>query len=336
MSLANTLSQHPIAGSFIVDQNLPPGGSILVDFDQMVGSVSGTFAAGTTYSVTYLLLDPGECPIVEFEVLVTGEGEGPNDGPSQIPGTTPPTRACMTISAVVEVPGFLFFPATTSDLSTTIIVNSEQERVTPFQLCEAVTTQFALNAGETAYGPDQSQASFDRWEKYDPIEQTWISVGESPYIYVPLQAGSSYRAVFAEGSIGTTTPTPSRQQQVCLSVSAVFMYQRIATTALFAQPQFVAEPINPQILVGEEARDAPFQLCGAPGTRYVLVPQEEYWTIEENRLEFWKWQRYNAETETWDDILQLLFGNVQPGQLTVNLQSGGQLRAVYRQNTEVY
>ncbi|MFC2083409.1 hypothetical protein ACFLSG_05190, partial [Candidatus Bipolaricaulota bacterium] len=79
-----------------------------------------------------------------------------------------------------------------------------------------------------------------------------------------------------------------------------------------------------------------FQLCDEPGARFVLVPESEHWTYEENRLEFWKWQRYNAETESWDDILLVLFGNVEPGQLSVNLQSGGQLRAVYRQSTGLY
>ena len=96
------------------------------------------------------------------------------------------------------------------------------------------------------------------------------------------------------------------------------------------------EPIYPQILVDGQARTAPFRLCDQPGTEFVLIAEEEYWTPQENRLEFWKWQRYNAESETWVDILIFMFGDVEPGQLNVDLQSGGRLRAVYRQATELY
>jgi hypothetical protein len=114
------------------------------------------------------------------------------------------------------------------------------------------------------------------------------------------------------------------------------MYQEIGTTTAFTQPRFATEPIFPQILVGEQPRIAPFQLCGAPGTAYVLVPEAEHWTAEEAHLEFWKWQRYNAETETWVDIFMILLGDREPGQLNLTLQSGGRLRAVYRQVVEVY
>jgi hypothetical protein len=335
--LGSTVARHPIADAFIIDQTLPPGGSMLVDFDSMMGTVSGTFEPGTTYSVTYLLLDPAQCPIIEFLFTVTAAGTPQDEGkPAETPTTPPTTRACMTVSSVFEVPGFLFFPATTTDISTTVNVNDQDERLTPFQLCAAATTQFGLRASDTASGADQVRAPFDRWEKYDPIEQSWVPVGENPLIYVPLQSGASYRAVFAQQGIGTIVPPTARQQQVCLEVSAVFMYQQIGTTALYAQPQFVTEPINAQILVNDVARTTQFRLCDDPGSRFVLVPAEEHWTAREDRLEFWKWQRYNAETEAWDDILQLLFGNAEPGQLSVNLQSGGQLRAVYRQAVGLY
>ena len=60
----------------------------------------------------------------------------------------------------------------------------------------------------------------------------------------------------------------------------------------------------------------------------MLLPESEHWTIRELRLEFWKWQRYNTDTETWDEMLGA------PSRLNVTLQSGGQLRAVYRQAVE--
>jgi hypothetical protein len=142
--------------------------------------------------------------------------------------------------------------------------------------------------------------------------------------------------VFREESAITVVPPSSPSERVCLDVSAVFMYQQIRTTTAYSEPQFVTQPINAQILVDDVARTTSFQLCGEPGTRFVLIPEEEHWTVQEDRLEFWKWQRYNADTDSWDDVLLLLFGNVEPGQLNINLQSGGRLRAVYRQAVELY
>jgi hypothetical protein len=50
------------------------------------------------------------------------------------------------------------------------------------------------------------------------------------------------------------------------------------------------------------------------------------------KLVFWKWQRYNAATKTWDDILIQLTSETQPTNvLSMILENGAQLRAVYRQ-----
>jgi len=338
MALSSTLAGYPIVDSYIVDQNLPPGSSLEVDFDEMMGTVNGTFDPGMTYFVTYLLLDPGQCPIIEFTVTVTTPGEAPEqEQPNETPQTTPQTRACMTVSAAYEVPGFLFFPATITDISTSILVYGEGESITPFQLCATITTQYQLRANDYATGPSKEQAPFSRWEKHDSIEQAWVTYSESQQISVSLQSGASYRAVFSEGGVSVTfNPPTAQQQRVCLDVSAVFMYQEIPSTTAYTTPRFSTQPINAQILVDDVATTTSFQLCNEPGARYVLIPEEEHWTLREERLEFWKWQRYNTETETWDDILLLLFGDVEPGQLTINLQSGGSLRAVYRQAVELY
>jgi hypothetical protein len=337
-TLSSTLARYPIANSYIADQNLPPGSSLEVDFDEMMGTVTGTFDPGMTYFVTYLLLDPGQCPIIEFVVTVTTPGEAPQqEQPAETPQTTPQTRACMTVSAAYEVPGFLFFPSTITDISTTIVISGETERITPFQLCATATTQYQLRAGDYATGPAKEQAPFSRWEKYDPIGQTWATYSDNQQIAVPLQSDASYRAVFSEAGVTVTfRPPAAQQQQVCLELSAVFMYQQIATTALYAQPQFITEPISAQILVDDVTRTAPFQLCDDAGSRHVLIPEEEHWTLQEEHLEFWKWQRYNTETESWDDMLLLFYGDIEPGQLSINLQSEGRIRAVYRQAVRLY
>ena len=302
-------------------------------------SLSGTLAPGTTYYQTTLYLDRGQCPVIELTVAASGSGEGQGDPqypPEEEtpPQETPQTRACMTISAVHEVPGFLFFPATTTEIAATIVVNGDDERTTPFQLCATATAQFMLYAADFTHGPQQQEAPFSRWEKYNTYSESWATISETQQAYVALESGAAYRAVYREEPLITIVPRET--QDVCLDISAVLMYQEIPTTTQVTTPQFSTEPIFPQILVDDQTRYAPFQLCDAPGTQFLLIAESEHWTGKEEHLEFWKWQRYNAESGTWIDILLFMFGDVEPGRLSVDLQSGGQLRAVYRRATRLY
>jgi len=107
------------------------------------------------------------------------------------------------------------------------------------------------------------------------------------------------------------------------------MYQQIATTTAY-MPSFVVEPISVQILVNGVPNTTSFRLCDNSGARFELEAESEHWTIQENRLEFWKWQRYNTSTESWDDM------SGAARRLNVSLQNGGQLRAVYRQAVGLY
>jgi hypothetical protein len=334
--ISSTLSRYPIVDEYIVDQTLPPGGTILVDRGTMIGSVSGTFESGRTYSATYLFLDAGQCPLIELTIIVTTPGGSGDIGtPTPPTQTQPPTRACMTVAAVYEVPGFLFFPATITEIATTIILDGQDERMTPFQFCATDGTRVQFLAGDTAEGPNDQQAPFARWEKHNPDQQTWETVSEKPLISVLVASGASYRAVFSEQPTWTVVP-PTGRQQVCLDVSSVFMYQSIPTTTAYTEPRFVTEPITAQIRVDDVTRTSPFQLCGESGTEYLLIPEAEHWTAKEDHLEFWKWQRYVPETEIWQDIVYFTFGNVEPGRLSVTLQTGGRLRAVYRQYVSLY
>ncbi|HDS28992.1 MAG TPA: hypothetical protein ENN96_00745 [Candidatus Acetothermia bacterium] len=231
-----------------------------------------------------------------------------------------------------EVPGFLFIPTTQTELSTTIVVDESQERVTPFQLCAVAGTRFGLWAGESAVGKDDQSVPFRRWEQYNETEGVWETISEKPVISVSLSPGAEYRAVFGEGAVWTFVP----RQQVCLELSSVHMIQQIPSTTTYTQPTFTVDPIQATILVGDVERVTPFRLCDEPGAQYVLIPQAIHWTAQEQRLEFWKWQRYNAETEEWEDLIYLLLGNVAPGQLNVSLREGGHLRAVYRYSTMLY
>ena len=234
----------------------------------------------------------------------------------------------MTISAVYEEPGFFFLPATTTEISTAIVINGDSERMTRFQLCATSTMRFALMAEDYAITPSQEEAPFSRWEKYNVFLESWEFYSESTQVVLPLEGDAAYRVVFSGESPITIVPRQPGQQ-VCLDVSAVFMYQQIATTTAY-MPRFVTEPISVQILVDGAARTTSFRLCENPGARFELEAESEHWTIQENRLEFWKWQRYNTSTESWEDMS----GAAQ--RLNVSLQSGGQLRVVYKQAVGLY
>ena len=148
-SVSSTLNSYPIAGVIPVVHDVPADGDIVVEPDEAMAFVFGTFESGRTYTVVYQFIDPEQCPVVELTVTVTGSGEEKPEGSGQTPYTPPDqpqTRACMTISAVHEEPGFLFFPATTTEIATSIVIDGVSERVTPFQLCATATMQFMLMA----------------------------------------------------------------------------------------------------------------------------------------------------------------------------------------------
>ncbi|MEE8593934.1 MAG: hypothetical protein V3T03_07405, partial [Candidatus Bipolaricaulota bacterium] len=329
-NISSTLNSYPIVATVPIVHDVPADGDIVVETDVSMVVVFGTFEPGRTYTVVYEFLDPAQCPLVELTITVTGAGREPDDS-GQTPYTPPEqpqTRACMTISAVYEEPGFLFFPATTTEISTAIVINGDSERMTPFQLCATSTMRFVLMAEDYAITPSQQEAPFSRWEKYDVFLESWEFYSESTQVVLPLEGDAAYRVVFSGESPITVVPRPPGQQ-VCLDVSAVFMYQQIGTTTAY-MPSFVVEPISVQILVNGVPHTTSFRLCDNQGARFALEAESEHWTIQENRLEFWKWQRYNTATESWDDMSGAARG------LNVSLQNGGQLRAVYRQAVGLY
>jgi len=143
---------------------------------------------------------------------------------------------------------------------------------------------------------------------------------------IVLHQGLTVRAVFkAEGPTITIQPTTP-----CLTVSAVYQYAAIGTTTAYTQPQSVSDPIVVTIVVNrEEEHVTTFELCGRAGTQYLLQPQLEAWTREQRRLVFSHWERYDAAEETW-----IPFSEAEL--LLVTIQQGGQIRAAYREATEVY
>ena len=143
--------------------------------------------------------------------------------------------------------------------------------------------------------------------------------------------GASFRALYVGESPGTVTPTTPSQEssEVCLGVDAVFTYQRIGTTTAYQQP-LVEEPIAVQITVDQrQYQTTKFALCATPGTQYFLQAPEEHWTVQEQRLVFSHWERYDPIEQTWIPFSESIL-------LRVTLQSGGQLRAVYRSGAGMY
>jgi hypothetical protein len=112
------------------------------------------------------------------------------------------------------------------------------------------------------------------------------------------------------------------------------MYQRIGTATHLTTPQFYTDPISVQMTIdGKTRRTTDFDLCGSSGTTYALTTPEEFWTQDKQRLEFWKWQQFNEQEQVWEDLLVLRLFGTPSNELTVRLDVGGSLRAVYRSST---
>jgi len=234
-------------------------------------------------------------------------------------------RACTTVRAAHETPGFLFFSGTISDTATQILVDDEVTYTTAFQLCGEVGYQHLLRAPAEITAEDE-QVPFDRWEEYDPTTDTWGTISTEPVLPVVIEQGLTVRAVYlSEGVRITIEPTTP-----CVNVSAVHQYMTAGTaTTTYAQPQTQNDPIVVTIVVNrDEERTTAFDLCGRAGTQFLLQPQQEAWTRDQRRLVFSHWERYDASEEAW-----IPFSEAEL--LLVTIQQGGQLRAVYREATEV-
>jgi hypothetical protein len=315
------LSAYAIVGDIPSGDNLPAGASVSIDLEGRKGIVSGTFAAGMSYYATFEFLDARQCTVVRLLVTLS---TGRTSEPEQV------ARACTSISAVQESSVFLFLGTRMAEISATIVVGYTEERVTPFQVCDAAGMKLRLQAAATAGAAGADPLPFARWEKLNAATGAWEAVSTEAVIVVVLEPDAQYRAVYAQK--GFTFTPGTRVTQACMEVSSVLMYQRIPLVTA-AVPEFATDPLTAPIGVGRDTpQDTPFRLCGTSGATYILQAASEYWTREQVKLVFWKWQRYNAATKTWDDILIQLTSETQPTNvLSVILENGAQLRAVYRQ-----
>jgi hypothetical protein len=315
------LSTYAIVGVVPSGDNLPAGASVSIDLAGRKGIVSGTFAAGMSYYATFEFLDARQCTVVRLLVTLS---TGRTSEPEQV------ARACTSISAVQESSAFLFLGTRMAEISATIVVGYAEERVTPFQVCDAAGMKLMLQAAATAGAVGASSSPFARWEKLSPATGAWETISTETAIVVVLEPDAQYRAVYAQK--GFTFTPGTRVTQACMEVSSVLMYQRIPLVTA-AVPEFATDPLTAPISVGRDTpQDTSFRLCGTPGATYILQAASEYWTREQVKLVFWKWQRYNAATEMWDDILIQLTSETQPTNvLSVILENGAQVRAVYRQ-----
>ena len=331
IDISGHLSQFDIVSSYQVGSFLPRDGEFVLNLDRRTGTVTGTFAAGVTYSVTFEFVDAHQCPVGTLTILIGAEGTPPTQTPEpETPQTETPqtTRACMSVAAVYEQAGFLFFRGSTTSISVPVLINYDETRETAFQLCGTPRQQVLLIAEETYWTEAKVEVPFDRWERLN-ASGAWETVSEEPYLSVTLVNDASYRAVYAGASQGTTTPTTPQQSEACLGVDAVFIYQRIGTTTAYQQTP-TEEPLSVQITVNQnQYKTTKFALCAAPGTQYYLAAPQEHYTATEQRLLFAYWERYDAQEQSW-----VAFSEAQ--MLRVTLQSGGQIRAVYRSGTTMY
>ena len=77
------------------------------------------------------------------------------------------------------------------------------------------------------------------------------------------------------------------------------------------------------VVNGKDYYTTPFDLCGTPGTKFLVQTEREFWTVQEERLVFIGWQRWNAVEETWEFLSENPF-------IQIHLQQGGLARAVYQ------
>jgi len=225
----------------------------------------------------------------------------------------------MTVRAAHETPGFLFFSGAISDIAVQIVVDNSESFTTAFQLCGTVEQPYLLRALAEITIEDE-QVPFDRWEEYDPENDSWEAISTELVLPVVLRQGLTVRAVYlSEGVQITVQPTTP-----CITVSAVHQYTRIGTATTHAQPQTEADPIVVTFVVNrEEERTTVFDLCGRAGTQFLLQPQAEAWTRNQTELIFSHWERYDPNEEVWIPFSEADL-------LLVTIQQSVQIRAVYR------
>jgi hypothetical protein len=312
--IAAILEESGVVDFFQVESTFPTSATFSLDMGANRGSLSGTFPSSGLYTVRYMFIDRQQCPVVELIVLVSATG-----------GRQETARACMTVRAAHETPGFLFFSGTIADIATQIVVDGSETYTTSFQLCGDEGQKHLLRTSAEITVNDE-QVPFDRWEEYDPGSDSWETISEELALSVVLQQGLTVRAVYLSGGleimIEPTTP--------CITVSAVHQYMMVGTPTTYTQPLTETDPIIVTVVVDRsEEHTTAFDLCGRAGTQFLLQPQLETWTREQRRLVFSHWERYNAAEEVW-----VAFSEAQL--LLVTIQQGGQIRAVYREASQNY
>jgi hypothetical protein len=71
-------------------------------------------------------------------------------------------------------------------------------------------------------------------------------------------------------------------------------------------------------------------MCEPYGTQVSIQAPADFWTQQQQHLYFQGWQRYNEQTQQWAVLSENPSVNQNPN-ITLTLQNGGSLRAVYEE-----
>jgi len=322
--VSGILQGFDIVGANQMSSDLPAGVQFSIDTNTDKGTLQGTLPTNSmTYHVVYGFVDTNKCTVAILHVFINVAGGG------EVPGTTTPTQPEPACGRAIprqwdfgEVKGGTFHFLTARQIPTSI----------QYQISSAGAIAAELLSSNL---PGQAEFNLDLDSHIGTLSG-----------FIPAQA-ATYQLVFAlydqaecevihltvllnvEGSTPGVPPTVTPQPggQLCVHVSAVVASSQMRTTTAYL-PQYNEIPVE-MVVNGNLRRTTAFDLCGAAGTQFTIQAQADFWTQQEAHLIFMGWQRFNEQTQQWVPLSDDQKVTQNPN-ITITLQNGGLLRAVYQ------
>jgi len=302
-----------------IGSNFPAGLTFDLALSAQRGVLSGQVPEKPgTYQISFALYDRNQCFVIELTVyVVVGQPSEPEPEPEQACGK--PTSLQWDFG---EVEGGTFHFLTARQIPTDIRYQINSAGVIAAELLSSNLpgqAEFNLDLDNhigtlSGFMPEQAATYQLVFALYDQAECEVIRLN------VLLNVAGSTQE----------TPPPTQTERICVDVSAVAIVQTIGTATTYRQQVSEPEAIAVQMVInGQQYYTTPFQICGSQGDTIRIEAEAEFWTHTEQRLPFAAWQKRewdNAEQQwTWVTISQSQF-------LSIRLEQGGSLRAVYTQS----
>jgi hypothetical protein len=309
--VSSTLDEFDIVGVNQMSSDLPSGVEMSINAYSKQATLKGALPTHqATYHVVYGFVDEYKCTVAILHAFLNVAGEQ-DTGPTT--PSVPDLAVLITDVSVEQMCESKYSHAVTVYYETTGGINPVSIEGIYWTLPDGTTRK--VTGISMASGWFRTQLSYPNGGEVSVRVEAEDAAG-----HTASDTGSAYLSP----CYGTTTPPSSRE--VCFDVSAVVAAQQMATHYL---PSYTE--ISVSMLINRKIKYVtPFDMCEPYGTQVSIQAPADFWTQQQQHLYFQGWQRYNEQTQQWAVLSENPSVNQNPN-ITLTLQNGGSLRAVYEE-----